>query len=46
VEFVGLQALEARQQLNVAQGFALAHAKDARRAMKAVQDAAYPKEIS
>jgi len=46
VEFVGLQALEARQQLNVAQGFALAHAKDGRRALKAVQDAAYPQEMS
>jgi hypothetical protein len=46
VEFVGLQALDARRRLEVADGFALAHAKDPRAARRAFEMAAYPSEVS
>jgi hypothetical protein len=46
VEFVGLQALDARRRLEVADGFALAHAKDPHKARRSFEMAAYPSEVS
>lgn len=42
VEYVGLQALDARQRLAVADGFAVAHAKDFKRARASLERAASP----
>lgn len=44
LEFVGVQALDARRRLVVADGYSLAHAKDARRARRALERAAYPSD--
>lgn len=45
VEFVGLQALDARRRLEVADGYALAHAKDPKRARRPFEQMAYPAEV-
>jgi len=45
LEYVGLQALEARQRLAVADGYALANAKDVKAARLALQQAAYPTDL-
>lgn len=45
LEYVGLQALEARQRLTVADGYALANAKDGKAARQALQLAAYPTDL-
>jgi hypothetical protein len=44
LEYAGLQAMDARRRLEVADGFALAHAKDPRRARMQLQKVAYPAE--
>ncbi len=44
LEHAGLQALEARRRLEVADGFALAHAKDPRRARASIERVAYPSD--
>ena len=44
LEYAGLQALEARRRLEVADGFALAHAKDPRRVRQQLEKIAYPSD--
>lgn len=45
VEFAGVQALGARETLTVADGFAVAHAKDPRRVRAQLQQLAYPTDL-
>lgn len=45
VEGAGVQALDVRRRLEVADGFSLAHAKDPRRARQQMERMAYPSEI-
>lgn len=45
IEYVGLQALAARRRLEVADGYAIANAKDPRRARQPFEQAAYPSDV-
>lgn len=45
LEYAGLQTLDARRRLEVADGFALAHAKDPRRARQQIERLAYPSDL-
>lgn len=45
LEYVGLQALEARHRLALADGYALANAKDSKAARQQLQLAAYPTDL-
>lgn len=43
--FVGLQAIEARQQIALANGYAVANAKDPGRVLRQLEQMAYPQEV-
>lgn len=45
VEYAGVQTLEVRQRLAVADGFSLSHAKDPTRVRKQLESLAYPQEV-
>jgi hypothetical protein len=45
VEYAGVQALDVRRRLEVADGFSLAHAKDPRREREKMHAMAYPTEV-
>ena len=45
VEYAGVQTLEVRQRLALADGFSLSHAKDPQRARKQLETMAYPQEV-
>jgi hypothetical protein len=45
VEYIGLQAMDARRRLEVADGFAIAHAKDPQRMRSQLERVAYPTDL-
>ena len=45
LEYAGLQALEARRRLEIADGFALSHAKDPKRVRAQLEKMAYPSDM-
>ena len=45
VEYAGVQTLDIRQRLAVADGFSLSHAKDPQRVRKQLETMAYPQEV-
>jgi hypothetical protein len=45
LEYAGLQALDARRRLEVADGFAIAHAKDPKRVRSQLEKVAYPSDL-
>lgn len=45
VEYAGVQTLDVRQRLAVADGFSLSHAKDPQRVRKQLETMAYPQEV-
>lgn len=45
LEYAGLQALDARRRLEVADGYAIAHAKDPRRVREKLEKMAYPSDM-